>query len=135
VGHALIIQGRGIDGKPVDTSRFRGKIVLVHYWATWCEPCKAELPTIKDLLGKYRSSVAMVGVSLDNNAKDLTAYLSQNGLVWPQIYEEGVLDSRPATEMGIVSLPTMILIDQDGKVANRNVHAAELEREIKKLIR
>ena len=135
VGHAIAIQGKGINGEPVDTSRFRGKIVLVHYWATWCEPCKAELPTIKDLLGKYGSSLAVVGVSLDNDAKDLTAYLSQNRLVWPQIYEEGVLDSRPATEMGIVSLPTMILIDQDGKVANRNVHAAELEREIKKLIR
>ena len=135
VGHAIAIQGKGIHGEPVNTSRFHGKIVLVHYWATWCEPCKAELPTIENMLGKYGASLAVVGVSLDNNAKDLTAYLSQGGLAWPQIYEEGVLDSRPATQMGIVSLPTMILIDQDGKVANRNVHAAELEREIKKLIR
>jgi thiol-disulfide isomerase/thioredoxin len=134
VGHPLAIQGKGINGEAVDTSRFHGKIVLVHYWATWCEPCKAELPTIKDLAAKYGSSLAVVGVSLDNKAADLTAYLSQNGLTWPQIYEEGVLDSRPATEMGIVSLPTMILIDQDGKVANRNIHAAELAKEIKKLI-
>jgi thiol-disulfide isomerase/thioredoxin len=134
VGQAIAVQGKGINGETVDTSRLHGKIVLVHYWATWCEPCKAELPVIKEVLGKFGSSLAVVGVSLDNNAKDLTAYLSQNGLAWPQIYEDGVLDSRPATEMGIVSLPTMILIDQDGKVANRNLHAAELEREIKKLL-
>lgn len=133
VGRVATLQGKGINGDVVDSARYRGKIVLIHYWATWCEPCKAELPVIKEVLSKNSQSMAVIGVSLDNTAKDLTAYLNENKLPWPQIFEEGVLDSRPANEMGIVSLPTMILLDQEGKVANRNVHAAELEREVKKL--
>ena len=84
---------------------------------------------------KYGRSLAVVGVSLDNDAKDLDAYLAENPLPWPQIFEDGGLDSRPANMLGVLTIPTMILIDQDGKVVNRNVSTTELESEIKKLLR
>ena len=66
---------------------------------------------------------------------DLNAYLTENPLPWAQIYEEGSLDSRPANALGILTVPTMILVDQQGKVVNRNIAVADLEPELKKLIR
>jgi len=135
VGKPIAIQGKDPNGGTVDLASYRGKVVLVQYWASWCEPAKADMPTLKDLLGRYGSSFAVIGVSLDTRQQDLAAYLAENPLPWPQIFEEGGLDSRPATEMGIHTLPTMILVDQEGKVVNRSIQAAELDRELKKIIR
>ena len=67
--------------------------------------------------------------------KDLNAYLADNPLPWPQIFEPGGLDSRPANVLGILTVPTMILVDQQGKVVSRNIAAADLETELKRLIR
>ena len=82
------------------------------------------MATLKELWNKYGRSFAIIGVSLDNNVKDLNAYLAENPLPWPQIYEEGGLDSRPANVLGILTVPTMILVDQQGKVVNRNIRAS-----------
>jgi thiol-disulfide isomerase/thioredoxin len=136
VGKTISLRGQGQDGKVVDVAAYRGKVVLIQYWATWCEPCKADMAAIKELSSKYgNSAFAVIGVNLDSNLQEMTNYLSQNRLPWPQIREEGGLDSRPANEMGILTLPTMILINQQGAVVNRNVHVAELDLELKKLIR
>lgn len=135
VGNTISIVGKSPSGKTVDTADYRGKVVLVQYWATWCEPCKADMPMLKELLSKYGAGFTIVGVNLDQSAKDMADYVSQNSLTWPQIHEEGGLESRPANEMGILTLPTMILLDGQGKVVNRNIHVAELDREVKKLMR
>ena len=111
-------------------------MVLVHYWATWCEPCKEDLKTLHDLHSKYgRRGFALIGVNLDTNKPDLDGFLRQNRLPWPQIFEGGGLDSRLAVEMGIFNLPTMILIDPQGNVLSRNLHVSELEAELRKRIR
>ncbi len=93
------------------------------------------MATLKEMWNKYGRSLAIIGVSLDHDVKDLNAYLAENPLPWPQIFEEGGLDSRPANAMGILTVPTMILVDQQGKVVNRAVSTVDLEAELKKLIR
>ena len=110
-------------------------MVLIQYWATWSGPAKADMATLKELWNKYGRSFTIIGVSLDNNVKDLNAYLAENPLPWPQIYEEGGLDSRPANVLGILTVPTMILVDQQGQVVNRNISITEVESELKKLNR
>ena len=135
VGKSFVLTGKSPLGSPVDSAKYRGKVVLIHYWATWSAPAKADTAILKELWNKYGRSLAIISVSLDNTAKDLNAYLADNPLPWPQIYEEGGLDSRPANMLGIVTVPTMILVDQDGRVVNRSVSAADLESELKKLIR
>jgi thiol-disulfide isomerase/thioredoxin len=135
VGKVITISGQSPLGSPVDLASYRGKIVLIQYWATWSGPAKADMPTLKELWNKYGRSFTIIGVSVDGNVKDLNAYLAENPLPWPQIFEEGGLDSRPANMLGILTVPTMILVDQQGKVVNRNVSAADLEGELKKLIR
>jgi len=135
VGKVIALTGRSPSGSPIDLAKYRGKVVLVQYWATWCGPARADMATLKEMWNKYGRSFTIVGVSLDNNVKDLNAYLAENPLPWPQIYEEGGLDNRPANVLGILTVPTMILIDQQGKVVNRSIATADLEAELKKLIR
>jgi hypothetical protein len=78
---------------------------------------------------------AVVGVNLDNDLRTVTQYLSSTRYPWPQLFEPGGMDSRLANEMGIQTLPTMLLIDKTGKVIRRNVHASELEGELEKLLK
>ena len=113
-----------------------GKVVVIQYWASWCEPCKADMAALKDLAIRYgKSGFQVIGVNVDSSLQEMKSYLTQNPLPWQQIHEQGGLDSRPANELGIHTLPTMILVDQGGKVVNRNVHVAELDSELRKLIR
>ena len=139
VGKPMSLQAKTIDGKQFDIAAAKGKngkIVLVHYWATWCEPCKQDLETIRALQAKYSAQGFLpVGVNLDNEPRDAMAFLRTKTLPWPQLYETGGLDSRLATEMGILTLPTMILVGRDGNVINRNIHAGELDAELKKQLR
>ena len=136
VGKQLRLKGTTVTGGALDLSAYRGKVVLIHYWATWSEPCRADLSVLKNLQAKYaRDRFAIVGVSLDANKDDLRRYLTQNRLPWPNIYEKGGLDSRLANELGILTLPTILLVDDRGRVINRNVHIGGLDGELKKLLR
>ena len=136
VGKVLPFQGKTTTGETVDLARFRGQVVLIHYWATWCEPCKVDMAVIKDLLDKYGpAGFSAIGVNLDNDAPTANSFLSEHRVAWPQVFEEGGLDSRPAVELGVLTLPTMILIDPDGKVRNRNISTSELTNELKKAAR
>ena len=135
VGKVISLSGQSPLGSPVNLADYRGKVVLIQYWATWSRPAKADLATLKELWNKYGNSFTIIGVSLDNNVKELNDYLADNPLPWPQIFEPGGLDSRPANVLGILTVPTMMLIDQQGKVVSRNIAAADVEMELKRLVR
>lgn len=135
IGKRIKLTGQSPLGSPVDLANYRGKVVLIQYWATWSAPAKTDMATLKELWNKYGRSFTVIGVNLNNDVEDLNAYLTENPLPWKQIYEQGGMDSRPANAMGILTVPTMILVDQQGKVVNRNVSTVELESELKKLIR
>ena len=133
VGQAIRVAGKSTTGQTVDLAAYKGKLVLLHYWATWCQPCVADLTTIKQLHAKYATAgFAPIGINLDSNPKELASFLQQNRLTWPQINEPGSLEGRLATELGILTLPTMILVDKDGRVLNRSINIGELEDELKK---
>jgi thiol-disulfide isomerase/thioredoxin len=133
VGQVIRLAGRSTSGSTVDLAQYKGKLVLVHYWATWCDPCISDLATIKELYAKYGAAGSSpIGINLDSNQQDLAAFLQKNRLNWPQIPEPGSLDGRMATELGVLTLPTMLLIDKDGRVLHRGITIAELESELKK---
>lgn len=136
VGTVLSLQGKSPTGEVIDLSKFRGQVVLIQYWATNCEPCKADMAVLKELLARHGpSGFTILGISLDNDLQTVNSFLSENRIAWPQVFEEGGRDSRLAVEMGILTLPTMILLDQQGKVVSRNITVTELETELKKLLR
>lgn len=136
VGKSVSIKGQGLQGDAIDTSQARGKSVLVVFWASWGgQSVRREMPDLVKLAEKYRGkNLEVVGVSLDNDKAELEAFLKEHQVAWPQIFEPGGIDSRLATEYGIISLPTMFLIDGQGKVVHRNLRtASEVERQLEKL--
>lgn len=136
VGKPMRLKGQDLAGTAVDIAAYRRKIVLIHYWATWCEPCKADMILLKDFHAKNASGdFDIIGVCLDNSAPAVRTYLSQNRFPWKQIHEPGGLDGPLANEMGVMTLPLMLLVDQNGNVVNNNIHVAELDAEMGKLSR
>jgi thiol-disulfide isomerase/thioredoxin len=132
-GKPLALRGTMLDGRAFDLASLKGRIVLVHYWATWCEPCKEDMKTLRQLLAKYgQQGFIAVGVNVDSDRRLADAYVKQERINWPQLFEAGGLDGRLANELGILTLPTMLLIDADGTVASRSLHISELEAELKK---
>ncbi len=136
-GKTIGLKGKTINGGQMfDLAQRQGKVVLIQYWATWSDLSKSDMPLLKELRAKYGKDFEVVGVCLDNDPQDMVAFLKQNDPRWPQLYEEGGLEgSRYATELGIQIVPTMILIDKQGKVVSRNIRAGELETELQKLLK
>lgn len=137
VGKSIPLKGKLLNGSGTfDLSQLKDKkAVLIQYWATWCEPCKADMPLLKELRTKFGKEFEVVGVCLDSDKQEMLSFLKQNDPRWPQLFEEGGLDSPLANELGIQTLPTMILVDKQGKVVNRNIRAQELESELKKALK
>jgi hypothetical protein len=75
-----------------------------------------------------------VGISLDSDQQQLSAYLATKPMPWPQLHESGGLDGRLAEELGVLTLPTMLLVDADGKVVDRNLVITDLERKLESLV-
>jgi thiol-disulfide isomerase/thioredoxin len=137
IGNRWMISGPSIDGKGTLTpAQLAGKVVVVQYWATWADQCKADFDTLKKLQAKYgKQGLQVVGVNLDTEKADAQQAIKSASLTWPNLFEPGGFDSRYANEMGIFSLPLMILIDKQGKVVSRNITADELDGELKKLLK
>jgi thiol-disulfide isomerase/thioredoxin len=134
VGKPLGLAGKSLDGKQVSIDAFKGRPVLVHFWSTDCEPCKVDLAQIRELNAKYGQRIGCIGVAVDGDRAKLAAFLKEKPLPWPQLHEEGGLDSRLAEEFGILALPTMMLVAADGTVADRNVSITELEKKLAALL-
>ena len=135
VGRSIRLQGNAVSGGGVDLSKIRGKAVVVQYWTSSSDVCKADHAVLGNLYKKYGGGrgLEVVGVNLDFSRNELLAYLKENRLPWPQLYEEGGFESRYAKEMGVVTVPMMMLVGPDGKVISHNIQAAEIEDALKKL--
>jgi thiol-disulfide isomerase/thioredoxin len=111
-----------ITQKPVSVTDFKGKIVLVDFWATWCGPCVSAMPALKEYYEKHKDQVAILGVSLDEPAdkggeKALKDFVATNSIPWPQYYQGKGWTSEFSNGWGIDSIPCMFVVDADGKLA------------------
>lgn len=128
VGKPLNFTGADLSGKALSTDQFRGKVVMVAYWATWCVPCTQDLPQVRELYKKYASKgFEIVGVNIDLEKTPVDAYLKEHKVTWPQIHSAGGLESEAARNFGIVSLPTIFLIDTDGNVVAGNATVEDVK--------
>ena len=134
VGQPLDLSGTTVGGKKLSLRDFKGKPVLLHYWATWCEPCKVDIARIRELQEKYQRDIVVVGIALDGDKAALQRFLQSKPLTWPQLYEQGGLDGRLAEELGVLTLPTMLLLDKQGVVVERNLMVTDLEASLNSLL-
>lgn len=136
-GQPLVLAGKTLNGgRPLNLSSYRGKVTAVIFWATWCQPCTEDLPQIQELYRTYqRDGFEVVGVNLDSPGADISGYLKSYQVPWPHIHEEGGLESRPALDYGIISLPTMFLVDRSGKVVDNSTSVEELKKGVPELLK
>ena len=137
VGRAIELEGMTIDGKAFKLSALRGRPIIIHYWATWCEPCKQDMKLLRRLQAAYqKAGLTLVGVNVDVTRSQAVGFLKETSLPWTQLFDEGGLEaSRLAKAFGVQTLPTMMLIDKSGKVVRHNVRAAELDGELAKIVK
>lgn len=136
-GRVLDLSGAGLNGQKVDLAAYRGQVVLVFFWATWCVPCTDDLPKIRDLYEQYHpKGFEIVGVNLDSTTEGIEPYLTQHKVTWPQIHEPGGLETSPAAvKYGIATVPTMFLVDKTGKVLSRALTLPELKGQLESLLK
>jgi len=117
VGKPLDIQFTAIDGRKVDLQSMRGKVILVDFWATWCQPCLQELPKIKEAYQRLHSKgFEVVGISLDMQKEALLALVEKEGLAWPQFFDDSGEGNKFAEQFGISGIPVMWMVDKKGNL-------------------
>jgi hypothetical protein len=128
-GKTLSLSGPSLTGGTIDVKQFRGKLLCVVFWDTNNKTCLDDLPLLKELYAtNHAKGFEIIGVNLDSAKQPVTAYLAKHDFKWPQIFQPGVNAPPPlAQEFGIVMLPTMFLVDADGKVLNRSATLADLK--------
>lgn len=127
-GKPLVLSGPGVDSGAVDLRSYRGKTVLVVFWASEYKVCEEDLPQLRALYQEYRPrGFEILGVCLDSQKETIKPFMTQHRMTWGQIYQPGGLNAPAAMNFGIVSLPTMFLVNGEGVVVSRNATVQDVK--------
>jgi thiol-disulfide isomerase/thioredoxin len=130
----LDLKFEAVDGTPVDLAQLRGKVVLIHFWATWCGPSVEEVPTVVAAYQKYHSQgFEIVGVSLDNDKDALLAALKDHGMVWPQYFDGKGWQNEISHQYNILLIPALWLVDKNGMLVTTHGRA-DLDGKVARLL-
>jgi thiol-disulfide isomerase/thioredoxin len=123
-----------LDGSTLTREGLSGKVVLIDFWATWCEPCVRALPRIREIAGKFEGQpFIVIGINLDSNDKKLRQFIANNEVNWPQ-YREGWFHGPMKKLFAVHRIPATFTIDADGVLEDQHVGDADIEGKLKKLI-
>jgi peroxiredoxin len=135
---------KDLAGKPLSLANYKGKVVLVDFWATWCPPCVRELPNTLKVYQKYHDQgFEVIGVSLDDDQTQLEKFLKANSMMWPQYFDGKGRDNKLAIKYGADAPPNFYLLDREGKIIGKDtvsdvigkgLHGDELEAAVAKAL-
>jgi thiol-disulfide isomerase/thioredoxin len=145
IGKPLVVEGVTPDGKPFDFAAYKGKYVLVDFWATWCGPCRQELPNVRKNFNAYHAKgFEVIGVSLDNELAELNEFLSLQGPPWKTVISQELFDKKTvgngmaanplAVANGVHAIPFVVLLDKEGNVDSLHLRGPRLEARLKELL-
>lgn len=134
LGKPVAIQYTALDGRDVDVSKLKGKVVLVDFWATWCGPCVGEVPNVKAAYARlHDKGFEIIGISFDQKKDSLEHFVTENQMAWPQYFDGEGWGNKFGKEFGINSIPTMWLVDKKGNLRDLNGREG-LEEKVTKLL-
>jgi thiol-disulfide isomerase/thioredoxin len=107
-----------LDGNPVSTAAWKGKVVFINFWATWCPPCRAEIPVLIDLANRYKDRLQVVGVSVDDgDPAEVKQFAKQAGINYPIVMADRAIVAEYG---GVAALPTLFVVNTDGNVVQKH---------------
>src|ERR1017187_7443594 len=113
---------KDVTGKPVSVANYKGKVVLIDFWATWCGPCVAELPNVLKTYEKHHNQgFEIIGISLDKEEAKLTSFTKEKNMTWQQFFDGQFWSNKLAVKYGVNSIPATYLLDGDGKIIAKNL--------------
>ena len=123
-----------LDGKPLTLAALQGKVVLLNFWATWCGPCRAEVPDLVALQDRYEGRLQIIGLNVDDEEADIKQYVEETGINYPVAMTSNDVRIQFG---GIPALPTSFVLDTEGRVVQKHVglwNPAVYETEIRALL-
>lgn len=131
IGQLPDLKGVQLDGKPFDVAQLKGKVVLIDFWATWCGPCRAELPNVLKAYEQYhKKGFEVVGVSIDDDREKLDEFIKEQPLPWTTLFnpDENTrgFEDPSARKFHVGGIPATYLVDPSGKLVHINVRGERL---------
>jgi len=125
-----------LDGKPLSTDSFKGKVLLIDFWATWCPPCRAELPNVIATYKKYHpQGFEIIGVSLDSDKDKLVSFIKEQDMPWAQYFDGQGWSNKLAAKYGVEAIPYTILVGGDGKILGTELRGDDLDAAVAKALK
>jgi len=122
---------KDLTGNSLSIAKYKGKVVLVDFWATWCGPCVAELPNVLKAYEKHHSAgFEIIGISLDKEEQKLKDFIKSKNMPWAQYFDGKGWQSKLAGKYGVNSIPATYLLDGEGKIIAKNLRGEALEKAV-----
>lgn len=122
---------KDVAGKPLSVANYKGKVVLIDFWATWCGPCVHELPNVLKAYEKHhKSGFEIIGISLDRDKAKLTNFTKEKNMPWQQYFDGQFWSTKLAVRYGVNSIPATYLLDREGKIIGKDLRGDSLDQAV-----
>jgi len=122
-------------GKPLSIANYKGKVVLLDFWATWCGPCVHELPNVIKTYDTYhKQGFEIIGISLDKDQERLASFTAEKKMAWPQYFDGLAWQNKLAVKYGVNSIPATYLLDGQGTIIGKDLRGEDLDQAVAKAV-